>query len=91
MNSQAHPGLTSSGLELPRATRARTVASTDARGGRRTVTVLAAAAIEVLVAVAVVAMSIGVGSTPRAVSGRSDAAPFVTPAPEAPPTPRPGF
>ena len=91
MNIQTHPGFSSVGIEIPQAARGARVRPSRAHVGRRTVTVLAAVAIELLVAVAMVAMAIGVGGSPRAVTARPDAAPFVTPAPEMAPTPRPGF
>ena len=91
MNAQTHPGLTAVGIQMPRTARSSTAQSSRSRVGRRTATLLAAVAIELFVAIAVVAMATGVGSAPRAVSTRPGAAPFVTPAPEAAPTPRPGF
>jgi hypothetical protein len=52
---------------------------------------MAVLAIDLLVALTFVAMSTGIGTGPRPVTTRPDAVPYVTPAPEAAPTPRPGF
>jgi hypothetical protein len=91
MNVQAHPGLSPVGIDMPKATRRPAVSDGRVRIGRRTLTVVAAVAIDLLVALAFVALSVGIGGEPRAAGTRPDAVPFVTPAPEAPPTPRPSF
>jgi hypothetical protein len=91
MNVQAHPGLSPVGIDMPRATRRPAVSDETVRIGRRRVMVMAAVAIDLLVAVMFVALTVGVGGEPRAAGTRPDAVLYVTPAPEAPPTPRPSF
>ena len=91
MSSQAHPGFATVGIELSRAARVRAGHSRRSRIGWRVVTLSAVVAIELFVAGAVFAMSIGISGAPRTVTTRQDTAPYVTPAAEAAPTPRPGF
>ena len=91
MSMQAHPPLGTVGIDMPRATRRPVASDGRVRVGRRTVTVMAVLAIDLLVALTFVAMSTGIGTGPRPVTTRPDAVPYVTPAPEAAPTPRPGF
>jgi hypothetical protein len=91
MSMQAHPGFGTVGIDMPRATRRSTVSDGRLRIGRRTLKVVAAVAIDLLAALTFVALSVGIGGEPRAAGTRPDAVQFVTPAPEAPPTPRPSF
>jgi len=85
MQTQMHTSLGLVGIGLPTRDPHRAART---RSRPRSVTVAAAIAIEVLIAASLVAMSIG---DQRAGSLRREAGPFVTAAPEAPPTPRPGF
>ena len=90
MSIQTHPGLHRFGIGQSPTHRRRGVVDRRTSVGRRTLSILAAVVIEAIVVLAFIGTSTGIGSE-RSASGRPGSAPFVTTAPEAPPTPRPGF
>ena len=84
MNSQTHPGLPRVGGGVSRTRRGVTAPMPRP-------SLLAAVVIEAIVAVTLVVMGATIGNEDKVAPGQPGAAPFVTPAPETQPTPRPGF
>ena len=91
MSIQTHPGLPRVGTGVSGTLRGGAAPSRRTWRRRRTASVLAAVVIDMIVAVAFVVMDAGIAGEHNDASDQPGSAPFVTPAPEAPPTPRPGF
>ena len=86
MSIQTQPRFQNVHIARPDAPRLQITATARAQFGRRVVLVLAIVVLEAIVVLAAVGMSAGIGGEPWAPAG-SGAEPFMTPAPEAAPTP----